>query len=82
MRTLGLEEKSAKLNKKETLGRSTPGLAPVESTAVENLSIQLRGYTKYIYGQVQANQKIRFVIYCTPDYERYNKLRTQYQRNL
>jgi hypothetical protein len=51
MRTLGLEEKSAKLNKKETLGRSTPGLAPVESTAVENLSIQLRGYTKYIYDQ-------------------------------
>jgi len=51
----------------------------VESTAVENLSIQLRGYTKYIY---MANQKIRFVIYCTPDYERYNKLRTQYQRNL
>jgi hypothetical protein len=79
MRTLGLEEKSAKLNKKETLGRSTPGLAPVESTAVENLSIQLRGYTKYIY---MGNQKIRFVIYCTPDYERYNKLRTPYQRNL
>jgi hypothetical protein len=53
MRTLGLEEKSAKLNKKETLGRSTPGLAPVESTAVENLSIQLRGYTKYIYDQTE-----------------------------
>jgi hypothetical protein len=76
MRTLGLEEKSVKLEKKETCGRSTLCLTPVESTAVENFSLQLRGYTKYIYGQPEDSFR------GTLDYERYNKLRTPYQRNL
>jgi len=51
MRILGLEEKSVKLEKKETCGRSTLCLTPVESTAVENFSLQLRGNTKYVYSQ-------------------------------
>jgi len=43
--------KIGQTRKKETCGRSTLCLTPVESTAVENFSLQLRGNTKYMYSQ-------------------------------